>query len=399
MDLDNTTLKHFVIVGFTLNSNLQAVFLLIFLFMYTLTVVGNLVIIVIIHTNDRLTHVPMYFFLTHLSFVELCYTTTISPNFLDLIVKRQKSITFTECLIQLYLFLSLASVENFLLATMAYDRYLAICKPLQYHILMNSILCRNFAIFCWLGGCLIPVVPIILVSQIKYCRPYIINHFFCDVSPLFALSCTNISHIKMFEYVCAASVLLSSCLVILMSYVLIVSAILMIQTSHGRRKAFSTCASHLIVVILFFGPGILIYVSPLSHQSVALNKWMSLLYTQVTPLLNPFVYSLRNEEVKLALKGVVRQELRKQDSCTSIHWDYKSHQPECAHAQNAQQNSDLLLVLWACIVEEAEAGTVHTRKDAVWRIALCAAHVRAYRRMKTASGRGLLFAGLFTTHA
>nr|DBA22725.1 TPA: hypothetical protein GDO54_013735 [Pyxicephalus adspersus] len=285
-------------VGFSINSQLQASVFFFFLSVYVLTLIGNIIIIAIIQTNDCLLHSPMYLFLSHLSFIEIIYTTTISPNLLDLILKRQKIITLSSCLIQLYLFLCLVSTENFLLATMAYDRYLAICKPLHYHTKMGNGKCKMLALFCWFGGFLINISPIILIYLIKYCDHPKINHFFCDVSPLLSLSCTDITSIQLLEHVAASMVLLSSCLVIVMSYILIVSAILKIQTSVGRKKAFSTCASHLTVVILFFVPGILIYISPLPQKSVSLNKWVSLLYTELTPLLNPFVYSLRNEDEK-----------------------------------------------------------------------------------------------------
>ncbi|KAM3936501.1 olfactory receptor 6F1-like [Leptodactylus fuscus] len=289
--------------GFSMNNILQNTVFVIFLLTYLLTVFGNVVIIVIIQTSHTLRQIAMYFFLTYLSFTELCYTTNISPNFLDLILKGQKTISLTSCLIQLYLFLSLASVESFLLASMAYDRYLAICRPLHYQNIMSNGVCRNFVFLCWIGGFAIPLGLIILACHIQYCVPFTINHFFCDVSPLLATSCgSNIDYVQLFEHIAASSVLLSSTLVILTSYICIVTTILKIQSSHGRKKAFSTCASHLTVVILFFVPGILIYVSPLAHQSVILNKWLSLLYTEVTPLLNPFVYSLRNKDVQLALK-------------------------------------------------------------------------------------------------
>ncbi|KAG8596503.1 hypothetical protein GDO81_001938 [Engystomops pustulosus] len=301
--MNGTYYTQFIMNGFSMNSCLQSTVFLVFFLMYLITVSGNLVIIVIIHTSNNLKQTPMYFFLTHLSFIEICYTTAISPNFLDLILKGQKIIPLTDCLIQLYLFLSLASVESFLLTTMAYDRYLAICRPLHYQNIMSNKMCSNFVLSCWFAGLAIPSGLIILLCFIQYCAPFTINHFFCDLSPLLATSCSsNIHHVKAFEHFAASCVLLSSIFVVLTSYIYIAKTILKIQSSHGRKKAFSTCASHLTVVILFFVPGILIYVTPLAHQSVTLNKWISLLYTEVTPLLNPFVYSLRNKDVQLTLK-------------------------------------------------------------------------------------------------
>ncbi|KAG8455574.1 hypothetical protein GDO86_001680 [Hymenochirus boettgeri] len=300
-----TTINHFTLLGLTNNSHLRSILFVLFLSMYWVTLIGNFLIIFIVYRYQEL-HTPMYLLLSHFSVSEICYTTNISPNMLVLVLLDHKTIGFIDCMIQLYLFLSLASVETFLLTTMSYDRYLAICKPLHYHLVMSNTVCRRMALVCWVFGFLIPICPIFFIHKLHFCGSSRLNHFFCDSSPLLSLSCTNTNQIQFLQYFISSFVLLISFLIIAISYVCIIFSILTINSPSGRRKAFSTCASHLTVLGLFFIPGILIYVSPLAHVSVALNKWLSLFYTELTPLLNPFVYSLRNREIKEALKKSIQ---------------------------------------------------------------------------------------------
>ncbi|XP_062045983.1 olfactory receptor 6F1 [Lepus europaeus] len=301
MDADNKTLaQDFVLLGFPGPQALQLSLFSLFLMMYVLTVGGNVAILVLVGTAPQL-HTPMYFFLSNLSFLEIWYTTAVVPKALAVLLGRSQDIGFPSCLLQMYLVFSLGCTEYFLLAVMAYDRYLAICYPLHYGAIMSSLLSLRLALGSWACGFLAIVAPTALVSSLSFCGPRAINHFFCDIAPWIALACTSTQAVEIVAFVIACVVILSSCLITLVSYVYIISTILRIPSASGRSKAFSTCSSHLTVVLLWYGSTIFLHVRTSIKDALDLSKAIHILNTVVTPVLNPFIYTLRNKEVRESL--------------------------------------------------------------------------------------------------
>ncbi|XP_069057635.1 olfactory receptor 5V1-like [Pleurodeles waltl] len=302
MEAENLTRADiFLIVGFSDLTQLQIPLFVIFLMLYTATLFGNAFVMAIVYSNSQL-HTPMYFFLSNLSFIDICYTSNIFPQMLAHFFQKGASISFTECLIQAYVFMAMVSLEFILLAVMAYDRYVAICNPLRYTTIMNRVLCIKLASGTWLVGFMDPVPHTILISGLSFCASHEINHFFCDVTALLKLSCTNTHTIESMTYIVVAFLPIISFLLIITSYINIISAILKIQSVEGRQKAFSTCASHLTVVILFYGCVCITYARPTTTYLMQDNKIMSLSYTVFTPLCNPIIYCLRNKEFKNSLR-------------------------------------------------------------------------------------------------
>ncbi|XP_008578139.1 PREDICTED: olfactory receptor 6Q1 [Galeopterus variegatus] len=297
-----TQVTEFIMVGFAGVHEAHLLFFTLFLTMYVFTVVENVAIILVVGLDQRLRR-PMYFFLTHLSCLEILYTSVTVPKMLaGLIgVDGGKNISFTGCLSQLFIFTFLGATECFLLAAMAYDRYVAICMPLRYGALVSWGTCIRLAAACWLVGFLTPTLPIYLMSQLTFCGPNIINHFFCDASPLLALSCSDVALKETVDFMVSLAVLLVSSVVIAVSYSNILWTLLHIRLAAERRKAFSTCAAHLTVVSLFYGTLFFMYVRTKVASSINFNKVVSVFYSIVTPMLNPLIYSLRNKEVKGAL--------------------------------------------------------------------------------------------------
>ncbi|KAM3936485.1 olfactory receptor 6M1-like [Leptodactylus fuscus] len=300
-----TRVKEFIILGFSNVKEVQLTLFAIFLVMYILTFAQHAVIIVVIHLDHHL-HTPMYFYLINLSFLEIGYITVTVPNMLSNLLSSTKTISFNACFSQLYIFFFLGSTECFLLTTMAYDRYLAICNPLHYNGIMNRQTCIKLAGGCWLTGFFSPLIPTTFTSRLPFCRSNVINHFFCDSNPLLKLSCQNINTIEVINFILGSLILLTSFLLTMTSYIKIISTILKIPTADGRKKAFSTCASHLIIVSIFYGTTIFTYVRPKTLNSFNFNKTESLIYCVITPMINPMIYSLRNNDIKQALKKNVR---------------------------------------------------------------------------------------------
>ncbi|XP_053307776.1 olfactory receptor 6F1-like, partial [Spea bombifrons] len=300
-DMNETAITEFILLGFSGSKNLTLVLFTVFSLIYIVTVMGNIVIITIVYTDSHL-HTPMYFFLTNLSFLEILYTSNIIPKMLLNIITENQTVSFTGCIVQLYFFGSLGSTECFLLGVMAYDRYVAICKPLHYSVLMSARSSMMMSCLSWTTGFIATFGAIILVSKLHFCGPNKIKHFFCDLLPVLKLSCQNAFTMETVAITLASAILLGSCFVTLASYVQIIVTILRIPSSKGRQRAFSTCAAHLTVVVVFYGAMISMYVSPITISSFNLNKVISLLYTVVTPFMNPFIYTLRNKDVKQALR-------------------------------------------------------------------------------------------------
>ncbi|NXL66333.1 OL226 protein, partial [Chordeiles acutipennis] len=302
MPSDNLThVVEFILVGFPGKEEIKLLLFFIFFLAYVLTVMENAMIVVLVWTNLQL-HKPMYVFLGNLSFLEIWYVSVTVPKVLVSLVTKRQDISFTGCMVQLFFFLALACSECTLLAVMAYDRYVAICNPLHYPIIMNHTLCAHLAIGSWMSGFLISTGKVYFISRQTYCGPNIINHFFCDVSPLLELACTNMLVAELMDFLLALLILLVPLIVIMVSYACIIAAVLGIPSAQGRHKAFSTCASHLLVVTVFYTVSLFIYARPQPIDSFSSYKLLSVVYTVLTPLINPFIYCLRNHEFRIALR-------------------------------------------------------------------------------------------------
>ncbi|XP_054849819.1 olfactory receptor 6N1-like [Eublepharis macularius] len=275
--------------------------LLVFLVVYLMTMVGNILIIVLVVADQHL-HTPMYFFLGNLSCLETFYSSAILPRMLSSLLTRDRTISVTACFVQHYLFANLAAVECYLLSAMSYDRYLAICKPLHYVSLMSGKLCLQMASGSWIAGFLASTITIILMSRLVFCGPNEIDHFFCDTFPIIQLSCSNTFFLRTLILFFVSVFTLPPFTLTLMSYMYIMIAILKIPSITGRKKAFSTCSSHLIVVTIYYSTIAAVYVLPGSTSLKDLNKTFSVFYTILTPLVNPLIYSLRNKDVRESLQ-------------------------------------------------------------------------------------------------
>ncbi|XP_060111123.1 olfactory receptor 6F1-like [Heteronotia binoei] len=301
METDNkTVITTFILLGFENAPALQIPLFLVFLIIYSMTVAGNIIIIVLVITDHHL-HIPMYFFLGNLSCLETFYTSTLLPRLLTSFLTGDRTISVEGCYIQLYWFGTLVIAECYLLASMSYDRYLAICKPLQYATLMNRRICLLLSAVSWLCGITIMTIIMSLMSQLKFCGPREIDHLFCDSTPVINLSCSKTTVVTLMILTVSFIDTVPSCLMTLLSYICIIAAIIRIPSSDGRKRAFSTCSSHLIVVSIFYGSLIFVYALPKKEALRELDKIFSVFYTVLTPLINPLVYTLRNKEVKKAL--------------------------------------------------------------------------------------------------
>ncbi|XP_020007060.1 olfactory receptor 10G7 [Castor canadensis] len=289
----------FFLIGLPHPPSLDTILFGLFLMIYVLTVLGNLLILLVIRVDSHL-HTPMYYFLINLSFIDMWFSTVTVPKMLMTLASPEgRAISFHSCVAQLYSFHFLGSTECFLYTVMSYDRYLAISYPLRYTTMMSGTTCAVLAISTWISGSLHSAAQTTLTFRLPYCGPKQIQHYFCDAPPILKLACADTSANEMVIFVNIGVVALGCFFLIVLSYVSIVCSILRIRTSEGRHRAFQTCASHCIVVICFFGPGLFIYLHPGSRDAV--DGVVAVFYTVLTPLLNPAVYTLRNKEVKKAL--------------------------------------------------------------------------------------------------
>nr|XP_020143017.1 olfactory receptor 6C2-like [Microcebus murinus] len=303
---NQTTVTTFILLGLTDDIQLQ-ILLFIFLFVsYMLSISGNLTIITLTLIDSHL-KTPMYLFLQNFSFLEISFTTACVPRFLYSISSGNKSITYDACVSQLLFTDLFAVTEFFLLATMSYDRYVAICKPLHYMTIMNSGVCKKFILFCWVAALVIILPPISLGLGLEFCDSNIIDHFCCDASPILKISCSDTWLIEQMVIVCAVLTFIITLVCVVLSYIYIIRTILRIPSAQQRKKAFSTCSSHMIVVSITYGSCIFIYVKPSAKDEVAINKGISLLITSISPMLNPFIYTLRNKQVKQALNNSIKK--------------------------------------------------------------------------------------------
>ncbi|XP_053901030.1 olfactory receptor 11A1-like [Malaclemys terrapin pileata] len=301
---NQTSITEFILLGFGNHPELQIFLFLLFLVIYIVTMAGNILIMVLVVSDQHL-HTPMYFFLGNLSCLETCYTSTILPRMLTSLLTGDRTISVTGCLVQLYFFGSLVDTECYLLAAMSYDRYLAICKPLHYGTHMNNRFCFQLAAGSWISAFLAVIIVIFLMSQLIFCGPNEIDHFFCDLTPMIKLSCSETHKMELVTFWGSVLFTLPPFLLTMTSYVYIIIAILRIPSTAGKQKAFSICSSHLIVVTIFYGTLMIVYILPKTEMLQELNKVFSLCYTVLTPLLNPLIYTLRNKGVKLALRKAV----------------------------------------------------------------------------------------------
>ncbi|XP_015994222.2 olfactory receptor 1E5-like [Rousettus aegyptiacus] len=300
---NQTVISEFFLLGLPIEPEQQNLFYALFLAMYLTTVQGNLLIIVLIRLDSHL-HMPMYLFLSNLSFSDICFSSVTIPKLLHNMQSQDSSIPYAGCLTQMYFFLFFADLESFLLVAMAYDRYVAICLPLHYTAIMSPKLCLSLVVLSWVLTTLHAMLHTLLMARLYFCASSVIPHFFCDMSALLKLSCSDTRVNELVIIFMGGLILVIPFLLIIMSYARIVSSILKVPSARGIRKAFSTCGSHLSVVSLFYGTVIGLYLCPSADNSTVKETVMAVMYTVVTPMLNPFIYSLRNRDMKGALGRV-----------------------------------------------------------------------------------------------
>ncbi|XP_039079608.1 olfactory receptor 7A17-like [Hyaena hyaena] len=307
---NDTQMSEFLLLGFSERPELQPLIFGIFLSMYLITVVGNLLINLAISSDSHL-HTPMYFFLANLSFVDICFTSTTVPKMLLNIQTQSKIITYEGCITQMNFFLIFSVLDIYLLAVMAYDRFVAVCHPLHYTVIMNPRLCGLLLLLCWVTSVLHSLLQTSMVLPLSFCTKVEIPHFLCELNQMIKLSCSDTFLNNLVMYLAAMLIAGGPLVGILYSYSKIVSSICGISTAQGKYKAFSTCASHLSVVSLFFCTGLGVYLSSAATQSSHSSATASVMYTVVTPMLNPFIYSLRNKDIKRALMRFSAMGVRK----------------------------------------------------------------------------------------
>ncbi|XP_004475927.1 olfactory receptor 1F1-like [Dasypus novemcinctus] len=301
---NQSTVSEFLLLGLSRKPQQQQLLFVLFLSMYLATVLGNLLIILAISADSRL-HTPMYFFLCNLSFVDICFSSTSVPKMLTNHILGIQTISFRGCLTQMYFFIVFTNMDNFLLAVMAYDRFVAISHPLHYSTKMSHQLCALLVIGSWVMSNLNSLLHTLLMARLSFCADNTIPHFFCDVGPLLKLSCSDTHLNEMMIVTEAALIMMIPLAYILASYIHITRAVLRVPSTKGKLKAFSTCGSHLTAVSLFYGTIIAVYFNPSSSHSAEKDTAATVLYTVVTPMLNPFIYSLRNRDLKGALRKVM----------------------------------------------------------------------------------------------
>ncbi|XP_069486122.1 olfactory receptor 8U9-like [Ambystoma mexicanum] len=300
---NQTEVIEFILLGLTDDPVLQVPLFMFFLSVYVITLMGNIGIMVLISVTPRL-HTPMYFLLWNLSFVDTCFSSVTVPNMLINILSERKTISFSSCAAQMFIYFTMGSAEVFLLTVMAYDRYTAICNPLLYSVIMNNKTCIYLLVFIYSIAILNALTHAIFTFTLSFCGSNMITHFCCDVPPILKLSCSDTTLNEVLLTSVAGGLILLCLIIILVSYSFIVSAILMISSTDGRWRTFSTCSSHFICITLFFGTLVFMYVKPTSSHSMTQDRVASVFYAVVIPMLNPLIYSLRNQEVKGALAKV-----------------------------------------------------------------------------------------------
>nr|XP_048294221.1 olfactory receptor 1468-like [Myodes glareolus] len=303
---NQTVISHFILRGLPIPPEHEHLFYALFLAMYLTTILGNLLIIILILLDSHL-HTPMYFFLSNLSFSDFCFASVTMPKLLQNMQSQDPFISYAGCLTQMYFFIFFGNMENFLLVVMAYDRYVAICSPLHYTSTMSPKLCVCMVVLSWVLNMLNSMLHTLLLSRLSFCKDNVIQHFFCDTSALLKLACSDIFINELVIFILAGPIILIPFSLIIVSYVQIVCSILKVSSARVIHKVFSTCGSHLSVVSLFYGAIIGLYLCPSTNKSTVKETVMAMMYTVVTPMMNPFIYSLRNRDMKEALLRVLRK--------------------------------------------------------------------------------------------
>ncbi|XP_018428343.1 PREDICTED: olfactory receptor 472-like [Nanorana parkeri] len=305
MDEKNVTMITVIhLIGFQTSQSITFLVFFLFLMIYCVTICGNLLIITLVFYSKAL-HSPMYFFLSQLSISDIILTMDILPNMLNSLIANTTIISLPDCITQLYFFASAETLQSPLLTVMSFDRYLAICKPLHYKLLMSHRFCWIIIITCWTLSFLSVFIYTTTISKLRFCGPNVVDHFFCDLDPILGLPCSDTTLVRVETTSMSVMFAIVPFFVITLSYVYIIITILEIQSITGRQKAFSTCSSHLTVVAIFYGTNVGVYLVPSRGQSWNISKFLSLLYTVVTPLLNPIIYSLRNEDIKQVVGKII----------------------------------------------------------------------------------------------
>ncbi|XP_074092351.1 olfactory receptor 11G2-like [Macrotis lagotis] len=298
------TVSEFILLGFPCSQEIEILLFVLFSIIYVLTLMGNGTIVYAVWWDQQL-HTPMYILLANFSFLEICYINSNVPNMLANLLSKAKTISYNGCIFQFYIFFSLCATELFFLALLAFDRYVAIHHPLHYPTIMTGQLCATLVSACWVSGFLWLLTPVTLLSWVPFCGPNIIDHYLCDLGAMLVLSCTPVPKTTLTCGVLSTLITFITLIYILGSYTQVLRAVLQLPKGSGRQKAFSTCASHLAVVSLFYGSIMMMYVSPGSVSQPEMQKFITLFYSVVTPLLNPMIYSFRNKEIKAALRKVL----------------------------------------------------------------------------------------------
>ncbi|DAA30242.1 olfactory receptor family 2 subfamily A member 5 [Bos taurus] len=304
MTENQTWVTEFILLGFPLSPSMQMLLFGLFSLFYVLTLMGNGVILGLISLDPRL-HTPMYFFLSHLAIVDISYASNNVPKMLVNLLNKKNTISFVPCIMQTFLYMAFAHTECLILVVMSHDRYVAICHPLRYSVIMSWRVCTVQAVASWTCGSLLALVHVGLILRLPFCGPHEINHFFCEILSVLKLACADTKLNQVVIFAASVFILVGPLCLVLGSYARILAAILRIQSAEGRRKAFSTCSSHLCVVGLFFGSAIVMYMAPKSRHPEEQQKILSLFYSLFNPMLNPLIYSLRNKEVKGAFRRVL----------------------------------------------------------------------------------------------
>ncbi|XP_053546960.1 olfactory receptor 5A2-like [Bombina bombina] len=302
----NYTITYFILTGLSDHSELYLFLFIMFLLIYTVSIIGNVCIIIAYKLSHNL-QTPMYFHLTNLSILEIFYISSTVPKMLSNLVMGNKTISFQGCAIQMFSFLLFGSTECYMLAAMAYDRYNAICNPLLYNIIMNRGMCIKLIVGSYIIGLVNALTHTTLTFTSSFCGAKKIDHFFCDIPPLIKLLCTDTWINEMVVFFISGAVVVGSFLLVMISYINIIKTILTIHSTSGKKKAFSTCSSHFTVVTIFFGSGIFMYMRPKSSHTLDQDRWIAVMYAVIAPLLNPFIYSLRNSDMKIAFRNIVNQ--------------------------------------------------------------------------------------------
>ncbi|XP_014940484.2 olfactory receptor 5AN1 [Acinonyx jubatus] len=301
-----TEVTYFILLGFSDFPRILAVLFVVFLLIYIMTLTWNLCLIILIRMDSHL-HTPMYFFLSNLSFMDICYVTSTAPKMLSSFFQEQQTITFVGCTVQCFVFSIMGLSESCLMTAMAYDRYAAICNPLLYSSVMSPTLCIRMVLGSYLAGFSGSVSLLCAILQLHFCGPNVINHFFCDMPQLLVLSCTDAFFVQLLTAILTMIFGIINAFIIMISYGYIVISIMKITSAKGRSKAFNTCVSHLTAVSLFYTSGMFVYLSSSSGGSSSFDRFASVFYTVVIPMLNPLIYSLRNKEIKDALKRLQKK--------------------------------------------------------------------------------------------